>query len=197
VSVPQVGVGQKARERDPPEVALRRDLQNRRPAAIALQMRLLSGHDVRAFLVGQRRVFGRGFIEQQPEDDPAEAEAAGDHECGLPVVSQDRPRDERRRQHRPDRSADVEDAAGEGALLGREPLGRGLHPGRVRRSLCETEQSAQSGQGLPTMRQPVRHADERPGDRENRESNLQAEDIEHVPGNRLQHDRELKGGDDP
>ena len=47
------------------------------------------------------------------------------------------------------------------------------------------------------LRQAVRHADERPRDREHREPELQPDDVEDVAADRLQHDGELERADDP
>ena len=53
------------------------------------------------------------LIERQPERDPGESDHAGEHERELPAVRQDRPGDERRREHGAERRAHVEEAAGE------------------------------------------------------------------------------------
>jgi hypothetical protein len=42
----------------------------------------------------------------------------------------------------------------------------------------------------------MRHADERPRDGKERETDLQAEHVQHVAGQRLHHDRDLERGND-
>ena len=123
--------------------------------------------------------------------------SAGHHERRLPVVGENRPHDERRREHGADRRADVEEAAGETTLFGGKPLRRRLHPGRVGAAFGEAEQPAQDRERGPAVRQAVRHADDRPGDREHREPGLQPDDVEDVAADRLQHDRALERADDP
>lgn len=44
----------------------------------------------------------------------------------------------------------------------RKPLRRGLHPGRIGRTVRQTEQAAQPGEGLPVMGLPMCHTDKRP-----------------------------------
>ena len=129
--------------------------------------------------------------------DQHESNRAGEHERELPAVRQDRPRDERRREHRAHRRAHIEEAAGEPAFAGREPFGRRLHPGRIGRSFGKSQQRAQAEERLPAAREPVRHADEGPRDREDREPELQPHAVHDVAAERLQHDGELKGAEDP
>ena len=153
--------------------------------------------DVVALARRQRRCFAGRLVEQQPQRDPGQAEHAGEHERELPAVRQNRPRHERRRQHRAQRRAHVEEAAGQPALGRGKPFRRRLHAGRIRRPFRETEQRAQPEQRLPAAGQAVRHADERPRDREDREPELQPDGVHDVAADRLQHDRELEGAEDP
>ena len=142
-------------------------------------------------------MFRGRLIEQQPERGPAESNRAGEHERELPAVRQDRPRHERRREHRAHGRAHVEEAAGEAAFARRKPFGRRLHPGRIGRSFGKSQQRAQAEEHLPAAREPVRHADEGPRDREDREPELQSDAVHHVAAERLQHDGELKRAQDP
>ena len=80
---------------------------------------------------------------------------------------------------------------------GGEPLRRRLHARGVGRPFGEPEQRAQAEQRLPVGGEAVRHADERPGDREDREAELQPDGVHDVAAERLQHDRDLEGAQDP
>ena len=136
-------------------------------------------------------------VEEQPERHPHQADGAGDHERGPPVVGENRPDDQRRRQHRADRGAEVEDAARQAALLRREPFRRRFHAAGIGASLGEAEQPAQHRERRPAMREAVRHAHQRPGDREHCKARFQSDDVEDVAADRLQHDRPLERPDDP
>ena len=190
-------VGEEARDGDAPEVPLAEDAPDRGPAAVAFEVLLLSGDDVVA--LGRRQpwvLIGR-MVERQPQRRPDQADGAGDDERGAPVVGEDRPDHERRREHRADRGADVEESAGETAFARGEPFGRGFHAGRIGAPLREPEQAAQHRQCRPGVGEAVGHADQRPGDGEESEADPQPDHVEHVAADRLQHDRALERADDP
>ena len=65
----------------------------------------------------------RVSVENEPQYRPAQSETAGNQERCVPVEVEDRPRDQRRRQDRSERRAEVEHARRDAALVGREPEG--------------------------------------------------------------------------
>ena len=171
--------------------------QDRGLGGAGREMRFLAGFDVVAFLGRELRMVFRRVVEAEPQRHPHQRQAAGDHERQAPAVEQDGPGHQRRRQHRTERRADVVEAAGESALLRRKPFGDRLHAARLRRAFGETHEAAQPRQDLPVGGDAVKHGDQRPRDREQPEAELQADEIHHVAGERLQHDAELEDAGDP
>ena len=69
----------------------------------------------------------RGFLEERdPEEDPYDAEQAGDDEGGAPAVVEGHQRDDRGSDEGADVRAGIEERVGEGPLGAREPLRDGL-----------------------------------------------------------------------
>ena len=112
-------------------------------------------------------------------------------------MEQDGPGHQRRRQHRAERGADVVEAAGETAFLRRKPFGHRLHAARLRRALGNAHETAQRREHGPAARRAVQHHDRAPRQREQTETQLQADEIHHVADDRLQHDAGLEESRDP
>ena len=110
----------------------------------------------------ERGMRGGRMIEPEPQDHPHESKRTRQDEGRLPAVSDDGPRHERWRQHRPERCADVENASRESPLLCREPFGCCFHPRGIGRTFSEPEQPAQPEECRPTASQAMAHADDRP-----------------------------------
>ena len=199
VSVPHVGSARKRGRAMPQKFRCARIFSSDGPRAVALQVLLLPGGDVLALLSSERaRMPVRRLVEQQPQHHPDQTQRAGDHERRPPVVGQDRPGHQRRRQHRADRGADVVDAAGQPALLGREtiPPSPSCPPGwpSLRRS-----PAARAARQTPASCWPAQcailmsdHAIAKIA-----KPDLQPDHVQHVAADRLQHDRALERADDP
>ena len=147
----------------------------------------LAAQDVLAFAFREVRMVGGRLVEEHPQRDPDQRHAARDDERRLPVELQDAEHDERRREHRADRGSRVQPAGRDRALLGREPLRDGLHARREDRRLAHAKQAAEERERAPAGREAVQHVRRRPGEREDREADLEADDVEDVAGHRLHH----------
>ena len=94
--------------------------------------------------MGLRRV-----IEEEPRDYPDKTQRTCDDEGDLPVIGEDRPGDERRRDHRAEGRADVEDAAGEASLACRKPFGGRFHARGIGGAFRKSERAAKEVLALP------------------------------------------------
>ncbi len=125
-------------------------------------MTLLSLTDQFALRRRQPRVLVGRAVEQPPDREPGEAEAAGHEEGRLPAVLEREEHDQRRRHHRAERRAAVEDRHAERALADREPLGDRLGRAGPVAGLAEAEHEAARRQRGDAARERVRHRRERP-----------------------------------
>ena len=150
-----------------------------------------------ALLRAERRMPVGRLIQQQPQHDPDQPEA--------PVMTNAACQLYARIAHATSGGASIEPT--DAPMLNTPPARprsfAGNHsavafmPAGLADPSANPSSAAQPRQRLPAVRQPVRHVDQRPRDREDREPRLQPEHVEHVPADRLQHDRALERADDP
>ena len=119
----------------------------------------------RAILADEREFFGRDagvavgrVIEGQPQHQPEKAQRADREECGLPAVAQLQRDDQRRRHHRSDGRAAIEDGHAERALADRKPLGDHLGGARPVARFAEAQQEAEAVQAEQPGGEGVEHA---------------------------------------
>src|SRR5262249_20139990 len=160
-------IGKETRQSDPPEIAPLEDALDRRPRPVALQMLLLTGNDVVAFLYRQLGMFVRREKETEPKGSPHQPASASENKGHVPVEIVNGETDEWGREHGTHRCADVEKAARKSSFLGGKPFRRSLHSGGISRAFGQSQQSAKPSQRLPLVSQTVCHANERPREGEN------------------------------
>src|SRR5579883_1766199 len=140
---PPDGVGEEFSGDERPSLTAGND---KRPGDFASGHGGIAANEGQLFGSAARVIFGTA-VEQQPEDEPGEAERAGDQKGPAPAEMGGDPRNEERRDHRADAGAGVEDAGGEGAFFFRKPFGDTLDAGGEYAGLEETESGARGHEG--------------------------------------------------
>ena len=105
-------------------------------------LRLFLLLDIVQFCLAYGRVLFRVVVLQTPEDQPDTAQGCHAQKGRLPAPHMQYQRQHHRREHGAYVGAGVEDAAGHGALAGREPQARGFYAGRVIGGFSDAEDKA-------------------------------------------------------
>ena len=124
--------GEEARNGDRPEAPRREELRRRGLTRGSVRVGL-PRQDLLALAGRKQSVLARRAVEGVPERRPEKADCAGDDEGPAPAERQRDRGDERRRDQRAERGADVEEADRDRLLLVRKPFRDRLHAGGNRR----------------------------------------------------------------
>src|SRR5712664_220705 len=120
----------------------------------------------------------RFAVKQEPENEPAKSEGAGEEEGRPPAPMQRDPRDDERRDDGAGACASVEDAGGESALFFGEPFGDALDARGKNAGLAESEGEARGGEAAEGTRGGMSHGREAPERHGHRIAHARAETID-------------------
>lgn len=108
-----------------------------------------------------RVIFGTA-VEQHPQNKPGETERAGEQKRPAPAEIRGNPWKEKRREHRTNAGAGVEDAGGKRAFFFREPFGDALNAGGEDAGLEEAESGTRGHEARERASGGVSHGGQAP-----------------------------------
>ena len=176
---PPDGIGESLALGEGPEAAGADELAEEGEESLAF----FDGDDGFEVLLGEGGAAAELVVgEDEPDDEPEEAHRAGGQKGGSPVVVAEDDGDEPGDDDGADVRTGVEDAGGEGALLGGEPLGDGLDGGGEVAGFAEAEHEAGDVEADDRGDEGVAHGGERPDADGESVSQLGAELVDQASG---------------